>query len=64
MEKLAEYGLAESEIIKGATIYPAEWLQITDYYGAIAPNRQANILIVNSNPLEAIQNIRTVHMVF
>lgn len=56
-------GLSESQTIKGATIYPAEWLRITDKYGAISEDKKANILILNKNPLENIQNIRTTHLV-
>ena len=59
MQLLKEIGLSESEIIKGATIYPAEWLGIADQLGSISPNKKANILILNKNPLEDIRNIRT-----
>jgi hypothetical protein len=60
---LKELGLSESEIIKGATIYPALWLGIADQIGSISPNKKANILILNKNPVEDIQNIRTTHAV-
>jgi imidazolonepropionase-like amidohydrolase len=63
MQLLKEIGLSESEIIKGATIYPAEWLGIADRLGSISPNRKANILALSKNPLEDIQNIRTTHAV-
>ena len=60
---LKKCGLSESEIIKGATIYPSEWLGITEQFGSMSANKKANILILNKNPLEDIQNIRTSHMV-
>jgi len=60
---LGECGLSESEIIKGATIYPSEWLGITEKFGSISANKKANILILNKNPLEDIKNIRTPYMV-
>ncbi len=63
MQLLKEIGLSESEIIKGATIYPAEWLGITERIGSISANKKANILILNKNPLENIRNIRTAHLV-
>ena len=63
IELLKELGLSESEIIKGATIYPALWLGIADQIGSISPNKKANILILNKNPLEDIQNIKTTHAV-
>jgi len=63
MQLLKEIGLSESEIIKGATIYPAQWLGIADQFGSISPNKKASILILNKNPLEDIQNIRATHLV-
>jgi imidazolonepropionase-like amidohydrolase len=63
MQYLKELGLSEPEIIKGATIYPAEWLGIDDQLGSISPNKKASILILNKNPLEDIQNIKTTHAV-
>lgn len=63
MQLLKEIGLSESEIIKGATIYPAEWLGIADQLGSVSPDKKASILILNKNPLEGIQNIRTTHAV-
>lgn len=63
MQLLRECELSESEIIKGATIYPAEWLGVSEQVGSISPNKKANILILNKNPLENIQNIRTAHIV-
>jgi hypothetical protein len=63
IELLKELGLSVSEIIKGATIYPALWLGIADQIGSISPNKKASILILNENPLEDIQNIKTTHAV-
>ena len=63
MKLLKENGLSEPEIIKGATIYPAQWLGIADQFGSISPNKKASILILNRNPLEDIQNMKTAHLV-
>ncbi|HEX7401817.1 MAG TPA: amidohydrolase family protein, partial [candidate division Zixibacteria bacterium] len=63
MKLLKDLSLSESEIVKGATIYPAQWLGIADQLGSISPNKKANILILNKNPLEDIQNIKTTHLV-
>jgi imidazolonepropionase-like amidohydrolase len=59
MEELKDAGLSETEIIKGATIYPAHWLGITDEYGSISVGAKANILILRENPLKQIKNART-----
>lgn len=60
---LKNLGLSEKEIIKGATKYPAVWLNIYDKYGSIKSNKKANILIVNKNPLENIENLTNIHSV-
>jgi len=63
MRILKERGLPESEIIKGATLYPAEWLGVSDRLGSIAPGKQADIVILIKNPLEDISNIETTFLV-
>ncbi|MFX1312763.1 MAG: amidohydrolase family protein [Promethearchaeota archaeon] len=63
MQSLQKLGLVESEIIKGATIYPAQWLGVKNYYGSIESHKLANILIVNKNPLKNIKNLYDPYMV-
>jgi imidazolonepropionase-like amidohydrolase len=63
MRHLRDCGLSAAEILKGATIYPAEFLGVTDRYGAIAPGRVANILVVDADPLAAIENIEKTFLV-
>jgi imidazolonepropionase-like amidohydrolase len=63
MEEFKGVGLSEAEIIKDATIYPAQWLGVQDQFGSISPDQKANILIANKNPLEDIRNIRDVFVV-
>ncbi|NHK30547.1 MAG: amidohydrolase family protein [Asgard group archaeon] len=63
MKILNEIGLSEIEAIRAATIYPAKWLGVDDQLGTIEENKKANILILNKNPLENIQNIKTTHLV-
>lgn len=64
MRRLKACGVSEAEIIKGATIYPAQWLGVDDRLGALAPDRQANILVVNGNPLEDISRVDSTFLVF
>lgn len=60
IQLLKECGLSNIEIIRGATIYPAEWLHVSDEYGTIELNKKANTLILNQNPLDNIDNIEYV----
>ncbi|MCJ7645146.1 MAG: amidohydrolase family protein [Candidatus Aminicenantes bacterium] len=63
MKMLKDLGLSESEIIKGATIYPAQWLGVEDRFGSISPGMQANLVILDKNPLENIDNFESTFMV-
>jgi imidazolonepropionase-like amidohydrolase len=63
MKLLRDRGLSELEIIRGATIYPAQWLGVEDRYGSISPGMLANIVILDKNPLEDIGNFESPYMV-
>lgn len=63
MKILKKRGMPEAEIIKGATLYPAEWLGVSNRLGSIAQGKQADIVILNKNPLEDISNIETTFLV-
>jgi len=63
MKLLRDRGLSELEIIRGATIYPAQWLGVEDRFGSITPGTQANLVILDKNPLENIDNFESIFMV-
>ena len=63
MQMLVETGLPAAETIKGATVYPAEWLGVADEYGSIAPGKRANILILDEDPLQDMENAGAVYAV-
>ena len=63
MKLLNGVGLSNLEILRGATIYPAQWLGIADLYGTIDENKKANIAILQRNPIDDIHHIGTACMV-
>lgn len=63
MRYLKRCEVAESEIIKGATIYPSRWLGVDDRLGSISAGKLANILVVEGNPLEDIGNMESTFLV-
>jgi imidazolonepropionase-like amidohydrolase len=64
MRRMAECGVSPAEILRGATLYPAEWLGVADRLGSIAPGMQANLVLLEKDPLEEIGNIESVAAVF
>lgn len=59
MEYLARAGVSPVEILRGATLYPAQFLGVTDRYGTLDRGKTADILILDADPLERIENVRS-----
>ncbi len=60
---LSENGLRPLEILKGATVYPAQWFGLTEKYGSIETGKKANLVILDANPIEDIRNAQNIRMV-
>ncbi|MFQ5676021.1 MAG: amidohydrolase family protein, partial [bacterium] len=58
LEELVSIGLSQFEAVKSATSLAAELLQVNDHTGRIAVGFDADILVVERNPLE---NIGAIH---
>jgi imidazolonepropionase-like amidohydrolase len=58
-----EAGVAELEVLRGATIYAAEWLEVDDKYGTVEPGKIADLIVLGSNPLDDIAHVGDVFMV-
>jgi hypothetical protein len=56
-------GVTDVEVLKGATIYAAEWLEVDDKYGAVEPGKIADFVVLNSNPLDDIAHVDDVFVV-
>jgi imidazolonepropionase-like amidohydrolase len=57
MQALERAGLTSVEILRGATLHPAEWLGVGDRFGTLEPGKTADILIVDGDPFERLENI-------
>jgi imidazolonepropionase-like amidohydrolase len=65
MEIMQEAGIPPMRVIMGATKWGAEVLRVDDEIGTIESGKLADILIVNSDPLEDIWNLRDIaHVIF
>jgi imidazolonepropionase-like amidohydrolase len=63
LELLVEAGIPKDEVIRIATINAAKSLELDDEIGTIELNKQADMVILSSNPLEDIGNTQDVYMV-
>ena len=63
LKLLNQCGLSEFETLQTATINPAKFLHIDKRFGTVEPNKNANLLILNENPLENINNTTDIYKV-
>lgn len=63
LELLAEAGLSNLEVLRSATITPAEFFGLENQIGTIEAGKLADLVILNENPLESISNTQNIHLV-
>ena len=63
MALMSEAGVPNIEVLRGATLYAAEWLGIEDTYGSIEQGKIADLVLVNADPLADIANVHDVYRV-
>jgi imidazolonepropionase-like amidohydrolase len=57
---LVRAGLSPFEALRAATLEPARYLNALDSLGSIAPDRVADLVLLDANPLEDIRNTRRI----
>jgi imidazolonepropionase-like amidohydrolase len=63
LELLVEAGLTPAQALRTATINPARALGRESDFGAVEPNRVADLVVLDADPLSDIRNITKVHRV-
>ena len=63
MELLVDAGLTPMQAIQSSTLWAAEILGLQDRLGTVEPNKFADLVILRNDPLEDIQNAKTVETV-
>jgi imidazolonepropionase-like amidohydrolase len=60
---LVQAGLTPTEALRAATLNPAVFLNATDSLGTVEKNKRADLVLLDANPLTAIQNTQKVNAV-
>lgn len=63
LQALVDCGLSPAEALKTATINPAIFLEINEHYGTVGVGKVADLALLSKNPLEDIENIRSISTV-
>ena len=63
LELMSEAGMSNMDIIKASTSIAAESMDITAITGSIKPGKQADLIVVDQNPLLDIKALRKMSMV-
>jgi imidazolonepropionase-like amidohydrolase len=59
-DELAKAGLSPLKILQMTTLYPAEFLSRTATMGSIDVGKNADIILLDGNPVESVQNLHTI----
>ena len=63
LQLLSEAGMTPREVLRSATVTPAEFFDIEDKLGTIEEGKFADLVILKSNPLESVKNMQDIDFV-
>lgn len=63
LEMLVRAGLSPLEALEAATLKPAEYFSVQDRMGSIDAGKQADLVLLDANPLEDIRNTKRISLV-
>jgi imidazolonepropionase-like amidohydrolase len=60
LESLARVGMSNLQILEGATRLPSEWLRVAGERGTVEAGKQADLLLLEADPLQDVANTRRI----
>lgn len=63
LELLVEAGLSPADALRSATIWPSDFLGLTESIGSIATGKRADLLLLDGNPLSDISQTQRIRAV-
>lgn len=61
LKMLVEAGLSPFEALQTGTVYPASFLNQEDIFGTLQTGLEADLVLLDGNPLQNIENSRRIH---
>lgn len=61
LKMLVEAGLSPFEALQAGTVYPASFLNKEDSFGTVQAGLDADLVLLDGNPLQDIENSRRIH---
>jgi len=62
--ELSKAGLSSFEVLRTATLYPAQYYGLENKYGSIREGKKADLILLSKNPLIAIEHTLSINSVF
>jgi len=57
-------GIAPADVLRGATVVPAEFMGLGDRLGSVSEGKTASLVLVRANPLKDVRNAEQIEGVF
>jgi imidazolonepropionase-like amidohydrolase len=59
-----EAGIPPADVLRSATLVPAQFMGLEDRLGAVAEGKSASLVLLTANPLEDVRNAQLIEAVF
>jgi hypothetical protein len=64
LQEMATAGISNYEVLRTATLYPAQYYKFQDIYGSVEEGKIADLILLSGNPIENIKHTRSIEGLF